>query len=104
MRKVSRASFVLLAVLVIAAIFLEYRGLVIVHDETGMVSSARLTSAKKKQPLSEIPLGYFVGIPALEGGIEVLCSDGSKVRGGYVTPHARTVVTVKGQGTCSTMS
>ncbi|WP_427963727.1 hypothetical protein [Altererythrobacter sp.] len=104
MKKVAGTSFGLIAVFAMTAIYLEYRGLVIVHDETGMASNARLTNAEEKQALSVLPLGYFVGIPSLEGGIEVLCSDGSRARGGYVTPHARTVVTVKGHGTCSTMS
>ncbi|WP_156309691.1 hypothetical protein [Novosphingobium sp. AAP93] len=79
---------------------LEFTGYIVVHDKTGLATSARVTNGELHQNLADLPLGYFVGIPDLEGGIEVLCSDGSEVSGGYVTRHLKETVTVVGRGTC----
>ena len=82
------------------ASYLLYDGFVVVRDETGMVVQVQLTNAHQKQTLVNLPFGYFVGTPRLEGEIEVRCSDGSTVRGGYVTPYSAETVTVTGEGTC----
>ena len=97
MKKLAVTVVLMIAVV---AIYLEYSGFVIVHDETGMVVQVRLTNANQKQILAQMPFGLFVGIPKLEGGIEVNCSDGSKVDGGYVTTHMRETAAVTGHGTC----
>lgn len=98
-----RFALVLGAILVLLAVFaarLSYTGYVIVHDETGLATEARLTNSRQKQPLTALPFGYFVGIPEIEGGIEVRCSDGSMARGGYVTAHWKENVSVTGDGIC----
>lgn len=82
-----------------SAFCMEYYGFVIVHDETGMAVEAKL-SGLHEQKLSSLPFGYFAGIPNVEGGITVRCSDGTSVHGGYVTAHAKVSATVTGHETC----
>ena len=77
-----------------------FTGYVIVHDKTGLATSARVTNGEWHQNLTDLPYGYFVVIPDLKGGVEVFCSDGSNVSGGYVTRYWRETVTVIGNGKC----
>lgn len=81
-------------------LILTYTGYVVVRDETGLAVEARVVNGEQDQILSPLPFGYFIGIPRVEGEIWVYCSDGSSVRGGYVTRHWRETVTVVGDGTC----
>jgi hypothetical protein len=92
------AALVLL--IVFAALYSEYTGYVVVHDETGRAVEARITNGIREQALSDLPFGYFIAVPKVEGEIEVRCSDGSTVRGGYVTGHWKEYVAVIGNRTC----
>ena len=79
----------LIAIVAICAAFwigLTYTGYVIVHDETGLAETARVRNSEWQQNLTKLPFGYFAAIPDMEGEIEVRCTDGSSVSGGYVTP------------------
>lgn len=95
-----RYLIALFCLCLLGSLTLEFTGYVIVHDKTGLATSARVTNGERHQNLTDLPLGFFVVIPDLEGEIEVLCSDGSKVSGGYVTRHWKETVTVVGSGTC----
>lgn len=78
----------------------SYTGYVIVRDETGLAQNARVKNAVRQQELTDLPFGYFAAIPEVEGEVEVRCSDGSKVSGGYVTAHWKEKVKVTGERTC----
>lgn len=79
---------------------LTFTGYVIVHDKTGLAKTAQVINSKWRQSLLKLPFGYFVVIPDMEGEVEVRCSDGSIVNGGYVTKHWQESLTVMGEGTC----
>lgn len=97
-----RLVLALVALVFLIAMFFQFGWYVIVEDETGLaVVEARLSNSNEKQVLTKLPFGYFFGIPRLEGQFEVICSDGSTLRGGYVTPHYRFTRTVIGDGTCA---
>jgi len=64
------------------------------------VQKARVKNGEWQQNLTDFPFGYFAAIPKVEGEVEVQCSDGSKVSGGYVTTHWKERVKVTGEGTC----
>lgn len=95
-----RYLIALLCLCLFGRLILEFTGYVIVHDETGLATSVRVVSGDWYQKLTDLPLGYFVAIPDMEGGVEVICSDGSIVSGGYVTSHWQETLTVIGSGTC----
>lgn len=78
-------------------------GLVVVHDETGAVTSAVLTDGRSEQALLRLPGDLFVGVPSLEGTVEVRCSNGARARRGYVTGYSRTLVRVIGSVPCGRM-
>ena len=78
----------------------SYTGYVIVRDDTGLVKDARVIGGIRHQDLTDLPFGYFAAIPDVEGEIEVRCTDGSKVSGGYVTKHRKEMVEVTGEETC----
>lgn len=96
-----RNLIILIALSFIGWLTLTYIGYVIVHDKTGLAETAQVKNGIWHQNLTKLPLGYFLVIPDMEGGVEVRCSDGSKVRGGYVTTHGRESLTVVGEGTCA---
>ncbi|MEO1167377.1 MAG: hypothetical protein AAFW97_01570 [Pseudomonadota bacterium] len=87
-----------------ACLYVAVAGVVIVHDETDTASAAVVTNDLVEQELTRFPGGYFIGIPDVEGSVEVRCIDNSVVRGGYVTPHLHTRVTVTGNGTCERLA
>ena len=82
---------------------LSYTGYVIVRDETGLAKTVRVINGEWRQDLVNLPFGYFVVIPEVEGEVVVRCSDGSTVRGGYVTSHWKERVKVTGKGTCENL-
>ncbi|HSF11420.1 MAG TPA: hypothetical protein VLA50_00465 [Erythrobacter sp.] len=96
-----RYLIALLCLCLFGWLILEFTGYVIVHDETGLATSVRVVNSEWRQDLTDLPFGYFVAIPDLEGGVEVRCADGSIVRGGYVTRHWQERVTIVGNGTCA---
>ena len=98
-----RYLIALLGISLIGWLTLSYTGYVIVHDKTGLAETAQVRNGIRDQTLSRLPWGYFVAIPDMEGGLEIRCSDGSKVRGGYVTTHWRESLTVVGDGTCENL-
>jgi hypothetical protein len=96
-----RYLIALLCLFLLGWLVLQFTGFVIVHDKTGLATSARVVNSEWRQDLTALPFGYFVAIPDMEGGIEVRCADGSIARGGYVTRHWQEEVTVVGSGTCA---
>jgi hypothetical protein len=75
-------------------------GSAVVHDDTGDVESAMLTSDVLERRLHRLPGGTFYGIPDFDGTIEVRCKDGSKAQAGYVTSGFHTTVRVVGSTPC----
>ncbi|HKR24828.1 MAG TPA: hypothetical protein VJS15_06180 [Allosphingosinicella sp.] len=59
-----------------------------VRDPEGQVIRAAFVNAREAQALWDLPGGLFVGIPRLEGEVEIVCRDGSRHRWGYVTGWA----------------
>ena len=96
-----RLFIAIIAFCVFAWLTLNFTGYVIVDDKTSLAETARVTNGKWHQVLSKLPFGYFVVIPDLEGEVEVLCSDGSRVSGGYVTKRWQQRLAVTGEGSCN---
>ena len=86
-----------LVVLVLLWLAITVAGSVVVRDRTGEVTSAVVTNDREEQPLYRLPGGVFVGIPQLEGVVEISCGDGSRHQQGYVTGHMHTWVKVEGR-------
>lgn len=88
----------ILAALAIAWVALSLAGLVLVRDRTGQVVRATLVSGgggASTQALLDLPGGYFVAIPQIEGTVEIECLDGSRHQNGYVTGAMQTWLTVE---------
>ena len=56
-----------------------------VRDPDGQVTRAAFVDDEAEQVLWDLPGGLFVGVPGLEGSVEIVCRDGSRHRWGYVT-------------------
>jgi hypothetical protein len=76
--------------LVIAAATLAFSGSVVLLDPSRQVSSAQLIDGwGHKQPL--LNLTYVrVGVPKIEGTVQIHCKNGKVTERGYVTPGAPT--------------
>jgi len=76
--------------LVVAAATLALTGSVMLFDPHQQVSSAQLIDGwGHKQPL--LNLAYVrVGVPRIEGALQINCTNGRVVERGYVTPGAPT--------------
>lgn len=81
------AAFLLLAALFagIPTLMLYAMSAVVVRDPDGQVTRAAFVNEQEEQLLWDLPGGLFVGIPGLEGSVEIVCSDGRRHRWGYVT-------------------
>jgi hypothetical protein len=76
--------------LVIAAATLALTGSVVLLDPSRQISSAQLVDGwGHKQPL--LDLAYVrVGVPKIEGAVQINCKNGKVVERGYVTPGVPT--------------
>lgn len=70
-----------------AAAIVYFKGVVMVRDNTGEIVSASFHNGENKQPLVQLPFGFFYGIPEFGGGLQIVCRDGNKKDVGYVTPY-----------------
>ncbi len=76
-------------------------GSVVVLDSERQVASARVvTGDGRAQSLHRLPGNPFYAVPKLEGVVEVRCRNGATARGGYVTPHMTTSLTVEPGSEC----
>ncbi|WP_028969620.1 hypothetical protein [Sphingomonas sp. URHD0057] len=75
---------------VVAAATLAFTGSVVLLDPSRKVNSAQLIDGwGHKQPL--LNLAYVrVGVPRIEGAVQISCKNGKVVERGYVTPGAPT--------------
>ncbi len=62
-----------------------YMSAVVVRDPDGQVARAAFVNDHDEQVLWDLPGGLFVGIPGIEGLVEITCRDGRRHRWGYVT-------------------
>ena len=74
----------------VAAGTLAFTGSVVLFDPQLQVASAQLIDGGGiKQPL--LNLAYVrVGVPRIEGAVQITCKNGKAVDGNYVTPGAST--------------
>ena len=85
-----------------AALWLLFAGSVVLFDPHGEVTSAELVDGwGTRQKLANLGIA-FVGVPRVEGTVEIRCSKGKVIRSGYVTPGVPTWQRMAQQGTCST--
>lgn len=83
------------------AAYLWIAGSAVVLDRNGQVVSAVVTDTPGRvQRLHRLPGGTFYAIPRWEGEIEIRCRDGSRQRGGYVTPHLHEWIQVRPGPVC----
>lgn len=82
----------LAAVLLMAGLFvgtltvmLYAMSVVVVRDPDGQVARAAFVNEQEEQTLWDLPGGLFIGVPGLEGEVEIICRDGRRHRWGYVT-------------------
>jgi hypothetical protein len=89
-----RLGLVVWACLVIAAAILTFTGSVVLFDPHRQLASAELIDGRgHKQPV--LNLGYLrVGVPRIEGGVQITCKNGKVIERGYVTPGAFTWLSV----------
>ena len=85
------------AVVALVWLGLAFAGTVAVKDRTGEVEAAFVTDERESQRLFRLPGGLFVGVPQMEGVVEIRCRDGSRHRHGYVTANWHTRVKVEGR-------
>ena len=76
--------------LVVAAGTLAFTGSVVLFDPQRQVASAQLVDGRgHQQPL--LNLAYVrVGVPRIEGAVQITCTNGKVGDGNYVTPGAPT--------------
>jgi hypothetical protein len=101
--RVGRAALVLgTTALAGTALALAITGSVILLDIHGDVASATLVDGwGHRQQLASLGVGY-VGVPKVEGTVEITCVSGNIFRSGYVTPGAPMWQRMAGKGNCST--
>jgi hypothetical protein len=89
--------------LVIAAAALFVSGSVVLLDSKREVASAHLIDGwgHKHALLNLVYL--YVGLPSVEGAVQISCKNGSIVERGYVTSGIHTWQKMDGTGRCSTI-
>lgn len=97
-----RLSLIAGACFVVVAATLALTGSVVLFDPHRTVASARLIDGwGHSQPL--LNLVYLrVGVPKIEGAVQITCENGTTVKLDYVTPGAPTWLQVDDSVGCST--
>ena len=99
---VRRLGFAFGGTVAAIVLWLLFPGSVSLFDPYGEVTSADIVDGwGKRQRLTDLRFA-FVGVPHLEGTVEIKCSDGKVIRSGYVTPGVPTWQRMGQQGECST--
>ena len=89
-------------VLAASALAFAFKGSVILFDPRREVASATLIDNwGQRQQLASMGVGY-VGVPKVEGTVEITCATGKVIRSGYVTPGAPMWQRMGRKGDCST--
>lgn len=101
MKQMRAFGIFLVVMMIVGAAFASYAGYVVVVDRTGLVSQANVVGFQGGRGLLGLPGGRWFGIPPYDGAVEVQCSDGSSLTGGYVARGLSTYLTVTGEGTCA---
>jgi len=101
--RIQRAALVSGATaLVGTALTLAITGSAILFDPHSEVASATLVDGwGRRQQLASLGFGY-VGVPKVEGAVEIKCVSGKVIRSGYVTPGASMWQRMGRKGSCST--
>lgn len=88
--RVRRIALLSVAAIVVAsALSLMFKGSVVLLDPHRAVASAQVIDGwGQRQNLTSVGIAY-VGVPRIEGTLEIRCIDGKVSRGGYVTPGAQ---------------
>jgi len=86
---------------VIAAAPLFFKGSVVLFDPERKVATAQLIDGSgHKQPLLNLAF-LRVGVPRVEGAVQIACKNGSVIERGYVTPGLHTWQKMDGKDGCS---
>jgi hypothetical protein len=101
--RVRRIALLSVAAIVVAsALSLLFKGSVVLLDPHLEVASAQVIDGwGQRQNLISVGIAY-VGVPRLEGTVEIRCIDGEVSRSGYVTPGAPMWQRMGQKGECST--
>jgi hypothetical protein len=100
--RVRRLALLVGGTVAIAALWLMVTGSVVLFDPHQEVLSAELVDGwGKRQRLTTLRFAH-VGVPRLEGTVDIRCSTGKVTKSGYVTPGAPTWQRMGKQGECST--
>jgi hypothetical protein len=87
---------------VASALALMFTGSVVLLDPHREVASAQVVDGwGQRQELAPVGIA-FVGVPRLEGTVEIRCRSGKVIRSGYVTPGAPMWQQMGQEGECST--
>lgn len=76
------------------------QGSIIVSGETQTIVRADIVNSVRAQRLTALPGGLFFAFPRTEGGIRVVCRDGTTREAGYATPGLHTHLTAVNDGAC----
>jgi hypothetical protein len=101
--RIHRAALVLGALFLAGtALALAVAGSVVLFDPHSEVASATLVDGwGHRQQLTSVGIGY-IGIPKVEGTVEITCANRKVIRSGYVTPGAPMWQRMGRKGDCST--
>lgn len=82
---------------------LMFTGSVVLLDFHRKVASAQVIDGwGQRQELAHVGIAYL-GVPKLEGTVQITCANGKVVRSGYVTPGAPMWQQMGQKGQCSTL-
>jgi len=95
------ALLTVITAIVAGAITLMNTGSIVLLDPHHEVESAQaVSSLGQRQDLASVGIAY-VGVPELEGTIEIRCANGRVIRTGYVTPGVPMWLRLGEHGECS---
>jgi hypothetical protein len=88
------------ATIIVVAVTLLFTGSVVFFDPNREIVSAQIVDGfGRRQNLMNVGFAY-VGLPKLEGSVQLKCAHGKTVRIGYVTPGASTWQRMGKNGEC----
>ena len=101
--RIRRAAFVSGAIVLTGSMLsLAIAGSVVLFDPHREVASATLVDGwGHRQPLASLGFAH-VGVPKVEGAVEIKCVNAKVIRSGYVTPGAPMWQWMGRKGDCST--
>jgi hypothetical protein len=97
---IARAGLLCLFAALAFWLYMGIVGSVWVFNRSGDDVHAVILVGDREQQMLRLPGGTFFAFPEQDSEIEVRCRDGSSARGGYVTRHLQTSITVVAASPC----